>query len=48
MALPTRSLFAGAVEDQLLHGREVIEHGPVRTIGVTPPNRGQDAPVILM
>ena len=48
MALPTRGLLAGAVKHQLLHGGEVIEHGPVRAVGVAPPDRGQDAPVILM
>src|SRR5215471_1896550 len=48
MALPTRGLLAGAVKHQLLHGGEVIEHGPVRAFGVTPPDRGEDAPVILM
>jgi len=48
MALPIRRLLAGAVEHQLLHGGEVIEHRPVCTVGVTPPDRGQDAPVILM
>jgi len=48
MALPIPRLLAGAVEHQLLYGGEVIEHGPVCAVAVTPPDRGQDAPVILM